>query len=274
MSAALRILDTGLNSARWNVAMTAALAEMRRTDKIADTLRFHRYPKSVLIGRHQVLADAVHIDRCKRAQVEIARRFTGGGAVYMAPGALAWDMVITRKASGSRLDQVAAAMCEAVAAGLSRLGLAARYRPQNDVAVDDRKICGSSGYFDGETLVYQGTVLIDTKLGDMAEFLRLPSHQAGGQLRHLSERLTTVSELLGRAPDPHEIENAVAVGFADALGRNLQRDAPTLAELELAARYHDDEFGSDDYIQDIDAVTAVAAAVSAAPGLSQRASRP
>jgi lipoate-protein ligase A len=158
MSAPLRVVDSGLNTARWNVAMTAALADLRRDNRIGDTVRFHSYPKSVLVGRHQVLADAIHVDRCKAAKIEIARRFTGGGAVYMAPGALAWDVVMARNALGTRLDRSASIICEAVASGLSRLGLSARFRPPNDIEVGGRKICGSSGYFDGGTLVYQGTI--------------------------------------------------------------------------------------------------------------------
>jgi lipoate-protein ligase A len=264
MTAALRVIDSGLNTARWNVAMTAALAELRRGGRIADTLRFHRYPKSVLIGRHQVLADAVHVDRCRAAKVEMARRFTGGGAVYMAPGALAWDVVMARKAlgsaRGSALDHCAAAMGEAVASGLSRLGLSARYRPQNEIEVGGRKICGSSGYFDGETLVCQGTILADTGIGDMARFLRLPARGTGRPLRELARRVATVSELLGRRADLNEIEDVVAAGIARAFGRVLQRDEPTPEELRVATGYLD-ELGSDSYVEGIDSVRAGALAV-------------
>jgi hypothetical protein len=51
--------------------------------------------------------------------------------------------------------------------------------------------------------------------------------------------------LLGRGPDPGEIEDAVAAGFAHAFGRDLYRDSPRSAELQLATRYHEDEFGSE-----------------------------
>ncbi len=39
----LRVLDTGINSARWNIAVTAAMLELRAAGGIPDTLRFHRY---------------------------------------------------------------------------------------------------------------------------------------------------------------------------------------------------------------------------------------
>ncbi len=49
MSCPLRLLDTGLMPARWNVAMTATLIERHARRQIPDTLRLHRYHTSVLL---------------------------------------------------------------------------------------------------------------------------------------------------------------------------------------------------------------------------------
>ena len=49
----LRVIDTGLRSPRWNIAMTAALAKLRDADEISDTLRFQRFQPCVLVGRNQ-----------------------------------------------------------------------------------------------------------------------------------------------------------------------------------------------------------------------------
>ncbi len=49
---ALRIIDTGVKPSRWNIAVTAALLELHRIGATPDTVRFHRYPRSVLIGRN------------------------------------------------------------------------------------------------------------------------------------------------------------------------------------------------------------------------------
>ena len=113
MSGPLRIIDTGVRPARWNIAMTQALAELHVQGEMPDTLRLHRYARSVLIGSSQHAADVVDIEGCARKGVEIARRVTGGGAVYMAPGVLAWDLVIARQ-SGETLENVSAAICGAV----------------------------------------------------------------------------------------------------------------------------------------------------------------
>ena len=90
MKQPLRILDTGLKDARWNIAMTAALAELHAEGRIQDTVRLHRYPPCVLLGRSQTMECAADLDHCRRAGVALARRVTGGGAVFMSPRMLAW----------------------------------------------------------------------------------------------------------------------------------------------------------------------------------------
>ena len=69
-----------------------------------DTIRFHRYERCVLLGRSQIAADAVDRDYCRRRGIAIAHRVTGGGAVYMSPEMLAWDVVVERRMFGGDLD--------------------------------------------------------------------------------------------------------------------------------------------------------------------------
>jgi lipoate-protein ligase A len=252
MTLLLRVMDTAQRSARWNIAMTAALAELHRTGRIADTVRFHRYPASVLVGRHQDLARAVDLGRCAAANVECARRVTGGGAVYMAPNALAWDIVVARKRLCAQPEEAAQTICTAIAAGLSQLGVPARYRAQNEIEVDGRKLCGSGGYFDGSTLVYQGTVLIDTPLEDLDRFLRLPagSPQPGreSRSRDVRARHATLREWLGRVPDAAEIVGVIAAALSERLGRRLSRELPSPAEWTLADHLHRSRYGLDSFV--------------------------
>ena len=141
MTATLRVVDTGLNSARWNIAMSAALSELHLSGSTPDTLRLHLYPRSVLIGRHQMLDQVVDRRACAAKGIEIARRITGGGAVYMAPGVLAWDLVMARGVLGS-LPHASETICGAVASALFRMGFAARFRAPGDVIIDGKKSVG------------------------------------------------------------------------------------------------------------------------------------
>ncbi|MFA5538603.1 MAG: hypothetical protein WCZ72_09610 [Gemmobacter sp.] len=222
----LRLLDTGLASAGWNIAMTAALAELHRAGRAPDTLRLHRYPRSVLLGRHQPLSAAEPLPG-----VEVARRVTGGGAVYMAPGVVAWELVTARRGP---LDALAATVCGAVAAALGGLGYPARFQPPGDVLLAGGKVSGSAGWHEGNTVVLQGTVLVAADLAELARALRLDD--------------PGVAALPAPAPDPDTVARAVAEKIAAALGRPLVPGTPGAEERARADRLLAREIGTAAFI--------------------------
>lgn len=223
--------------------MTAALVELHRVGRTADILRFCHYPRSILIGRHQNLVQAVDLEHCDADNVECARRITGGGAVYMAPAAFAFDIVIARDTLRLPHPEAGARICEAIARALSRLGIDARHRPQNEIVAVGCKLGGFSGYADGDTLIYQGTFLIDTPFDDMRRLLRLPD---------LKAHLVNLADLLGRMPETAEIEGPM-IGELSALFRAVpQAGAPSSEELDLADRLYRRQYGLDSFVQDAD----------------------
>ena len=140
-----------------------------------DTLRYLRFPPTALVGRHQALGQEINLDFCRANDIGVVRRITGGGAIFLDPGQLGWELAFNRKTLGiTSLPELTQAICEAAADGISRLGVDARYRPRNDIEVDGRKISGTGGFFDGDTLFYQGTVLVDMDPQTMVSALRVP----------------------------------------------------------------------------------------------------
>jgi hypothetical protein len=106
------------------------------------------------------------------------RRITGGGAIYFDEGQLGWSLVFDRSTLQiASLADLAREICEAAAAGLRRLGVDARYRPRNDIEVDGSKLSGTGGFFDGNTLFYQGTMLVDMDVARMLAALNVPQQK-------------------------------------------------------------------------------------------------
>ncbi|HSF78577.1 MAG TPA: biotin/lipoate A/B protein ligase family protein [Steroidobacteraceae bacterium] len=255
MKQGFRVVDAGLRDGRFNVALDQAMIELHHAARIPDTIRFIHFPPTALVGRHQVLSREIDLDYCARHGIGVGRRITGGGAIYLDEGQLGWALVFHRRTLGlGGLADVAQAICEAVAAGLSRLGVDARYRPRNDVEVDGRKISGTGGFFDGDTLIYQGTVLIDTDPGRMMSALKVPEAKLA---RHgaasAAQRVVTLRELLGsRTPALAEIQASLLHGFQQRLGLEWQPGALTAGEESLARRLFDEELGQDAFVAEID----------------------
>ena len=246
-----RLIDSGVRDGRLQIAYDAALTELHEQGHVPDTVRFMRFPPTVLIGRHQVLADEVHVERCRAEHVGLVRRVSGGGAIYLDEGQVGWELVFARTTlPATSLGDHARTICEAVALGLSRrFGIAAHFRPRNDIEVEGRKLCGTGGYFAADTLVYQGTVLVDMDAARMARLLNIPAaklekHGADGA----ASRVVTLKELLGTAPPIDDVHAAVLNGLATGLGIAVEPGAVTPEEEALTAKLHDEEIGTDTFV--------------------------
>jgi len=255
MKKVFRVVDTGLREGRFNIALDQAMIQAHQAGEIPDTIRFIHFPPTALIGRHQALGQEINLEYCRSRGIGTARRITGGGAIYLDPGQLGWGLVFHRATLGlGSLGEVARAICEAVAAGLGRLGVHARYRPRNDIEVDGRKISGTGGFFDGDTLIYQGTVLVDMDPSVMTGALNIPAAKlARHGLDAGEQRVVTLKELLGgRAPDLDSVQQALLEGFSERLGLQWREAELSPAEESLAWSLHDEEIGTDAFVAEVD----------------------
>lgn len=254
MAASFRVIDTGVREGRRQIAFDQALIDAHQAGAIPDTIRFLRFPPTALVGRHQALAREVNLDHCRAHGIGVARRITGGGAIYFDEGQLGWELVLHRTTLGiGSLAELTRSICEAAAAGLSRLGIEARYRPRNDIEVDGRKLSGTGGFFEGDTLFFQGTVLVDMNPADMLAALNVPQAKlARRALDSAAQRVVTLKGLLGAAPSLQSVREALLAGFAERLGIAAVPGSVTDFEESLAARHYDEEIGTDAFVAEID----------------------
>ena len=252
---ALRVIDTGVLEGRLNIAIGQAIIEGRQAGRVPDTLRFLRFPPTALVGRHQALGQEIDLDYCAAHGIGVARRITGGGAIFMDPGLLGWELAFDRGTLGVKsLPELTRSICEAAAEGISSLGVEGRYRPRNDIEVGGRKISGTGGFFDGDTLFFQGTVLVDMDPGVMMSALRVPQAKlARRKLDSVEQRVVTLRELLGdNTPDLPVVQQALAGAFATHFGLEAVPAELESAELEQAQKLHREEIGTESFVNEID----------------------
>jgi lipoate-protein ligase A len=272
-----RVIDTGLRDGRHNIAFDQAMISLHKAGEIPDSIRFLRFPPTALIGRHQSLSREIRLDHCRRHGIGIARRITGGGAIYFDEGQLGWELVFGRRTLAiSNLAELTQAICEAAAFGLRSLGVSAQFRPRNDIEVEGRKLCGTGGFFDGDTLFYQGTLLIESNMDDMVAALKVPEAKLKKRkLDSARQRVVTLRELLGAdLPPLATIKTAMTRGFAEGLGIEPQPGSITEQEEAMARHQHDEEIGTEAFVAEIDEPAAGDGVLSAShtgPGGTLRA---
>lgn len=250
-----RVIDTGVRGCREQIAFDQALIDTHKAGEIGDTVRFLQFSPSVLVGRHQAISHELNLDACHAAGVEVGRRITGGGALYLDPGQFGWELIFHKSTLGiTNLGDLAREICEAAAAGLSRLGVDVRYRPRNDLEVEGRKIGGTGGFFDGDTIFYQGTTLVEMDGAKMASLLNIPAAKLKkrGQTSG-AQRVVTLTELFdGTPPSVREVQEAMLEGFAERLGIAPTWDEISPREEEVTKTLYAEEIGTDDFVYEID----------------------
>ena len=227
-----RVIDTGLRPAAQNIALNRALLEARQAEEIPSTLRFLRFTPSALLGYHQSAEQELNLDYCRAKQIEIQRRITGGGAIYFDETQIGWELYLHKRDVGTAdMQAISRRICHAAATAISALGVDARYRPRNDIEVDGRKISGTGGAFDGDALLFQGTLLIDFDVEKMLRVLRISAEKLSDKaIATARERVANLRELLGRAPDPAQVRRNITEAFESEFDVEFGEGDLTLSE--------------------------------------------
>jgi len=252
----VRVIDTGVRDGRCQIAFDQAVIDLHRDGKVPDTVRFLRFEACALVGRHQAIGREVKIDYCRQNGIGLVRRITGGGAIYLDPGQVGWELIVSRRRFPlPTLQDYTKEICEAVAAGLSMtFSIDARFRPRNDIEVEGKKLCGTGGFFDGDTLFYQGTVLLDAPPERIMACLNVPNDKLRKRrLAAAADRLTTLTALSGgKIPDIGTVHSAILSGLKNRFGLDFFTSDPSTEEEAVAEKLHAEEIGTDEFVFSID----------------------
>jgi lipoate-protein ligase A len=173
----------------------------------------------------------------------------------MEPGLLGWELALKRQTLGAKsLPELTREICEAAAEGISRTGVEARFRPRNDIEVDGRKISGTGGFFDGDTLFFQGTVLVDMNPLEMISALKVPQAKlAKHKLDSAAQRVVTLRELLGEdTPALRDIQAAMTGAFAGRFGLQVEPGELTPVERVNAEALLSEEIGTEEFLGEVE----------------------
>ena len=221
------VVDNGLASGLQNAAVDRACLELRAQGHGRDVLRFHRSHPTVSVGRHQALDRELRLDYCRRHGIEVVRRATSGGTIYLDPCQVGFSLVIRQPEEWRELAllQILETASAAVAAGLRQLGIIAAVKSPNDIEVGGRKIASVFSTRHGHAVLLHGSVLLDADIATMLNALRVPTEKLSPDgLATARERLTTLNALCANDLPYADIKAALMNGIATKCGLELRGD--------------------------------------------------
>ncbi|TFH09300.1 MAG: lipoate--protein ligase family protein, partial [Candidatus Thorarchaeota archaeon] len=176
-----RLLKSENSDVYHNLAIDEALAKTYlQSENMLNTLRFWESNKAVVIGRFQCVHKEVNLEFCERNGISIARRFTGGGAVFHDLGNLNYALCLHQSHHyvPRGLKELYETYIGAIIQSLNFLNIPAHLDPVGScIRIGKKKISGTAGWIKQGISFIHGTLLIDADIENLHESLNPPEGQ-------------------------------------------------------------------------------------------------
>lgn len=159
-----------------HMALDEVLVEEVSAGRRAPTLRIWEWARpAVVIGRFQSLRNEVDSERAIAHGIEVVRRISGGGAMFIEPGNTITYSICAplSMVEGLSFQEAYAYMDEWVLAALREVGIEAWYQPLNDIVSAEGKIAGAAQARRGRAVLHHVTMAYDIDAAKMLEVLRI-----------------------------------------------------------------------------------------------------
>ena len=115
--------------------------------------------RTVVMGRNQVAHQEVNLDFCRKHDIDVIRRKSGGGAIFSDEG----NIMISLITPDGDVENLFREYAEAEAEAVRQLGACVEVHGRNDVILMGKgKICGNAFYRLSNRNIVHGTMLYDT----------------------------------------------------------------------------------------------------------------
>ncbi|HEX3302618.1 MAG TPA: biotin/lipoate A/B protein ligase family protein [Thermomicrobiales bacterium] len=159
-----------------NLALDEELTLRVGADERPPTLRFWSWTAScIVLGRFQSVRNEVQEENARARGVEIVRRISGGGAMFIEPeGAITYSLYAPAEmAAGMSFAESYAFFDSWVISALRSLGIDAWYAPLNDITSAGGKIGGAAQARRGGAILHHTTMAYQMNIPAMMEVLRI-----------------------------------------------------------------------------------------------------
>lgn len=236
-----RLLNTGCRSGFENMAVDEAIMELNSRGQAPPTLRFYGWdPPALTLGYFQDPGETVDLEACRRLGIDVVRRPTGGRAV-LHRREVTYSIVAREEnpAVTGTVSESYQRLSRGLILGLSRLGAEVRLSgggenasggpacfdspARYELVAGGRKLAGSAQGRRNGVVLQHGALPLENDAVTLFTLLKFPTAaEREDQLRRYNRRATSLEEVLGRPVSPGEVIPALARGFAEALGIELE----------------------------------------------------
>ncbi|MDR0556366.1 MAG: lipoate--protein ligase [Treponema sp.] len=219
---------TGETNPYKNIALEALLLETLPADTAALYLWQNR--RTVVIGRNQNVWKECRVEELERDGGFLARRLSGGGAVFHDMGNLNFTFLLPK--DDYNLDKQTDVILQAV----RNVGIKAQKNGRNDLETDGRKFSGNAYYQSGENAFHHGTLLVNADMDAASKYLSVSQDKIKAKsVESVRQRIINLTECAPDLTIP-ALETALVEAF-DAVygGRSMRLTLDSAADAFFGA---------------------------------------
>ncbi|MDO5491952.1 MAG: lipoate--protein ligase [Bacillota bacterium] len=147
---------------------------------------------TIVVGKYQNTAEEINQAFVDAHGIRVARRLSGGGAVYHDSGNLNFTF-ITDQPGFARFNFQA--FVKPVLGALEELGVHAEFTGRNDLVLDGRKFSGNSQYAKHGRVLHHGCIMLDSDLDRVRGSLQVRDAKfTSKSVKSVRSRVTTINE--------------------------------------------------------------------------------
>lgn len=153
-------------------------------------LYLYVHDNSVIVGRNQNAWAECRHELLLEEGGTLARRVSGGGAVYHDSQNLCFSFIVPKEAYDLRRQ------CGVIVEAVRSFGIEAGFSGRNDILANGRKFSGNAFCFRGRNAFHHGTILIDTDQERMQRYLAVsPDKIRAKGIESVRSRVVNLREL-------------------------------------------------------------------------------
>ena len=180
-----------------------------------------------LVGRNQLIDTEINLDYCKRHNIDVLRRKSGGGCVYADMGNVMFSYITKDENVNFTFNKYLTTIVRV----LNRLGIDAVASGRNDILIDGKKVSGNAFYHVPGRSIVHGTMLYDTNMDHMLGSITPANEKLISKgVQSIRQRIALLKDYTGISLS--DFKSAVRETLCDKEQKLTDEDIEAISEIE------------------------------------------